>query len=112
MIAQNYPKHSVNSDSIDKSSQHAGNQPDRNRTIDYYYEFSQPASRCVVCCVANPGIIKIEKGVRKMFAQMTETAMTLLLSALMVVFFVLLAPVWTVFYSGVLLKDYLGAART
>ncbi len=43
---------------------------------------------------------------------MTETAMTLLLSALMVVFFVLLAPVWTVFYSGILLKDYLGAART
>ena len=46
-----------------------------------------------------------------MFARLTETAMTLLLSLLMVVFFLVLSPIWTLFYSGVLLKDYLGAMR-
>ena len=46
-----------------------------------------------------------------MVALITQTAMNLLISLLMVVFFVLLAPLWTLFYSSVLLKDYLGAAR-
>lgn len=34
-----------------------------------------------------------------------ETAMNTLLSALMVVFFVILAPLWTLFYGVVLLRD-------
>ena len=47
-----------------------------------------------------------------MFARITETAMNLLLSLLMVIFFAVLAPVWTLFYSGALFVDYIGVART
>ena len=46
-----------------------------------------------------------------MFARITETAMNLLISLLMMVFFIILAPIWTLFYSGVLLLDYLSLAR-
>jgi hypothetical protein len=46
-----------------------------------------------------------------MFPRITETVMNLSLSLLMVVFFIILAPVWTLFYSGVLISDYIGTAR-
>jgi hypothetical protein len=46
-----------------------------------------------------------------MFARVIEKVMNLLLSALMVAFFIILAPIWTLVYSGVLLKDYLSVAR-
>ena len=64
-----------------------------------------------VCYAGRLGIRKVGKGVSDMFARITETAMTLLLSLLMVAFFVILAPVWTLFYSSVLIVDYIGAAR-
>lgn len=46
-----------------------------------------------------------------MIPRLIETVMNLLLSALMVVFFLVLSPIWTVFYGGMLLKDYLAAAK-
>ena len=40
-----------------------------------------------------------------------EKIMNLLISALMVVFFIILAPLWAVFYGGILVKDYLALAK-
>lgn len=45
-----------------------------------------------------------------MINSLIEKTMNLMLSLLMVTLFVLLAPFWTMFYGGVLLKDYLGMA--
>jgi len=46
-----------------------------------------------------------------MTARTTEKAMELLLSVLMFVFFIILAPLWTAYYGGVLLKDYFAIAK-
>jgi hypothetical protein len=46
-----------------------------------------------------------------MFARIAEITLNLSLSLLMAVFFIVLAPLWTIFYGGALLHDYLGAAR-
>lgn len=43
-----------------------------------------------------------------MMARLYERTMNLLLSLLMVVLFILIAPFWALFYSGLLFKDYLG----
>ena len=45
-----------------------------------------------------------------MIARLYERTMNLLLSLLMVVLFIILAPFWTMFYGGLLFKDYLGIA--
>ena len=46
-----------------------------------------------------------------MIARITERVMNLLLSALMVVLFIVIAPFWTLVYGSILLKDYMSFAR-
>jgi len=46
-----------------------------------------------------------------MSARAIERTMNCLLSVLMAAFFIVLAPLWTVFYGSLLLRDYLAAIK-
>jgi hypothetical protein len=58
---------------------------------------------------AMKGIIKVEENI--MSARAIERTMNCLLSILMAAFFIVLAPLWTVFYGSLLLRDYLAAIK-
>ncbi|HOC92170.1 MAG TPA: hypothetical protein PKH33_07375 [bacterium] len=46
-----------------------------------------------------------------MNAKVIEKIMNCLLSVLMAAFFIVLAPLWTIFYGSLLLKDYMAAIK-
>jgi len=55
------------------------------------------------------GIIDVKEDY--MNAKVIEKIMNCLLSVLMAAFFIVLAPLWTIFYGGLLLKDYIAAIK-
>jgi len=55
------------------------------------------------------GIINVKEDY--MNAKVIEKIMNCLLSVLMAAFFIVLAPLWTIFYGSLLLKDYMAAIK-
>ncbi len=55
------------------------------------------------------GIINVKEDY--MNTKVIEKIMNCLLSVLMATFFIVLAPLWTIFYGSLLLKDYMAAIK-